>query len=98
MLSRLSTRSVQTFSRSFAPLLSSSSSSVSLFSTGTFDKKERGEETVFFRQQEERQLKKLMEKMQKKEDKGRDELRAILGSNTLPEEVIEKLLDWKYHD
>ncbi len=36
--------------------------------------------------------------MKKIEDDSRFELLQILGKNKLPENVIQKLLDWKHHN
>jgi len=63
-----------------------------------FDEKEKGEEQLFFRREEERQLKKLMEKMQNKEKKSQEELEAILGEHRVPDEVFKRLIEWKSHD
>jgi len=63
-----------------------------------FDEKEKGEEQLFFRREEERQLKKMMEKMQHKEKKSQEELEAILGKHRVPDEVFQRLIEWKSHD
>lgn len=58
--------------------------------------KGKGDETVHFRKEEEAQLKKLMEKIKSKEAVAKKELNAILGSHKLPDEVIQRLIDWKH--
>lgn len=47
--------------------------------------------------QEREQLEKLLSKMKKVEDSGKQELLAILGPHKLPEDIIQKLLTWKGH-
>jgi hypothetical protein len=42
-------------------------------------------------------LEKLLAKMKNVEDSGKQQLLKILGPNKLPEDVIQKLLDWKQH-
>eukprot|EP00953_Heterococcus_sp_UTEX-ZZ885_P019596 10943-Heterococcus_DN1.PRE.1 len=46
---------------------------------------------------EREQLEKLLAKMKNVEDSGKQQLLKILGPNKLPEDVIQKLLDWKQH-
>ncbi|CAM9340739.1 unnamed protein product [Chrysoparadoxa australica] len=62
---------------------------------GTFDDREKGEETVFFRKEEKALLEKLLAKMAVKKAGERGELMEILGPNKLPDDVVEKILDWK---
>jgi hypothetical protein len=47
--------------------------------------------------QEREQLEKLLAKMKNVEDSGKQQLLKILGPNKLPDDVIQKLLDWKQH-
>jgi hypothetical protein len=53
--------------------------------------------TTFATAQEREQLEKLLEKMKNVEDSGKQQLLKILGPHKLPEDVIQKLLDWKQH-
>ncbi len=52
----------------------------------------------YIRRSEAEQIKNLLAKMKKIEDDNRFELLNILGKNSLPENVIQKLLDWKHHN
>jgi hypothetical protein len=95
MLATASRAAMRIAPRAAAPRASLLSRS---FAAGTFEERERGEETVYFRGKEAEQLKKLLKKMEKKEDDGRDALLEILGKEKLPESTIQALLDWKHHD
>ena len=64
---------------------------------GTFEDREKGEETAYFRRAEREQLEKLLNKMKTVEDSSKTELLKILGPHKLPEEVLQALLAWKGH-
>ncbi|CAM9190293.1 unnamed protein product [Choristocarpus tenellus] len=63
-----------------------------------FAHREKGEEAVYARKEDQKLLNKLLEKIKKSEDNGRNELMAILGPHKLPNDVIDKIIDWKTHD
>ncbi|CAM9479656.1 unnamed protein product [Heterosigma akashiwo] len=66
----------------------------------TFKDREAAEENIYIRQQEERMMKKLVEKLKFQQASGERELKQILGQRVydqLGEDTIHKLIDWKFH-
>mmetsp|Transcript_15021 Transcript_15021/g.19700 ORF Transcript_15021/g.19700 Transcript_15021/m.19700 type:complete len:98 (-) Transcript_15021:115-408(-) len=66
----------------------------------TFKDREAAEENIWVRQEEEKLMKKLVDKMKFQTETGKRELKQILGEKAfdkLGADTIHKLIDWKYH-
>eukprot|EP00903_Cladosiphon_okamuranus_P016030 g14802.t1 len=64
----------------------------------TFQERERGEEAVYMRKEDQKLLRNLLNKEKSASAGTKDEkaeLMAILGGNKLPTDVIDRLLVWK---
>ncbi|CAN0216419.1 unnamed protein product [Ascophyllum nodosum] len=67
----------------------------------SFKERERGEEAVYMRQEDQKLLNKLLKKERTKSAEDhkdeRKHLQKILGDHKLPDDVIDSLIHWKYH-
>ncbi|KAG5176855.1 hypothetical protein JKP88DRAFT_350966 [Tribonema minus] len=58
----------------------------------SFNEREKGEELVHIRQQE----KELLLKLRQNKKIANVELKELLGPHQLPDDVLEKLIEWKF--
>ena len=56
-----------------------------------------GEMEAWVRKQDKEKLEKLAAKAAAKEDVAKSELFEILGGHKLPNDIVEKLIEWKAH-
>jgi len=60
--------------------------------------KEHAEEDIYFRKEDQLALQKLAQKWAKKEASELEAIKTLIAPHTLPEDVLQKLVDWKHHD
>ena len=56
-----------------------------------------GEMEAWVRKQDKEKLERLAAKAAAKEDVAKSELLEILGGHKLPDDIVEKLIEWKAH-
>ena len=57
-----------------------------------------GEENIWFRKEDQRLMEKLLKKMAAKEMSELAVLKDLIKPHELPDDVLEKIVDWKHHD